>query len=188
MEGFKRDLKWSQQAFIQLVWPCVKYFLGNGLLKSVELYTEKGFARELDTLAGVDAWQVMNEEGIRALAQRTQKIKAGYEPFNTFTIREKRLTGAKTEFEKLTRAIIVEPQRGFLHPAITCQAYVDEDLTQCLSACLVRTKDLISFAHSHYDSLPRNYHDNDFLIVPWGRLKEEKVPIRTYPYPLPSPS
>lgn len=174
------DLTWSQQAFIDLVWPCIKDLLGGGQLKSVELYTEKGFAKELDTLAGVDAWQIVNEYGIRPLAQRTQKIKDGYRPYNTFSIREKRQSGAITELEKLTRAIITESNRGFLHPAITCQAYVDYGLTRVLSAGLVKTRDLIYFVYFYPHLCEHKAHDNPFLYISWQTLQKYNVQVQIY--------
>jgi hypothetical protein len=43
---------------------------------------------------------------------------------NTFTIRYKRASGAKTEYQKRSEAIL--NNKGYLYPYLTIQAYLDK--------------------------------------------------------------
>src|SRR3989304_1287929 len=65
-------LKASSRAFVEVVWPVVGPGIGGGELVPVETVTASGFAKDLDTLAGVDMWQVVRPEGMRPIASRMQ--------------------------------------------------------------------------------------------------------------------
>jgi len=108
----------SAAAFRDIVWPSIAADLGGGDLVPVESVASAAFAKDLDVLAGVDAWQVVKLSGMRPLASRVQ---AGWGRINTFTIRYSLRSGARTEIDKRIDAI----RDGFLFPAITVQAYLD---------------------------------------------------------------
>ena len=89
-----------------------------------------------DKYSGIDAIQITKDAQIRTMAIRVQFGRA----WNTFTIRFKRHTGAKTEYEKRLDAIKNEK----LYPNLTLQCYLSLDLKEILSYGLIFTKDLYS--------------------------------------------
>lgn len=108
----------SAAAFRDIVWPNISAGLGGGDLVPVESVASAGFVKDLDVLAGVDAWQLVRPSGIRPLASRVQ---AGWGRMNTFTIRWSLPSGGRTEIDKRIAAI----RDGYLYPAVTVQAYLD---------------------------------------------------------------
>lgn len=87
-----------------------------------------------DKCSGIDAIQITKDAQIRTMAIRVQFGNV----WNTFTIRFKRHTGAKTEYEKRLEAI----QNEKLYPNLTLQCYLSLDLKEILSYGLIFTKDL----------------------------------------------
>jgi hypothetical protein len=176
------DLSWSQKAFIDLVWPRLSPLIGKGTLKSVELYSEKGFAKELDALAGVDAWQVIDNKGIRPLASRVQIIKKGYKPYNTYSIRKERTKSrARTEYEKLIMAYILQPDKGWLAPTLTCQSYINKAKDTLLSSSIIKTKDLITYVYNHPENCLSKQSDNKFIAVKWDVLSNAGIELVRWP-------
>jgi len=57
-EAWQDDLKWSARVFSELIWPILSEEL-PGKLVHVEAITKSDFARDLDTIAGIDAWHVI---------------------------------------------------------------------------------------------------------------------------------
>jgi hypothetical protein len=107
----------SAVIFRDRVWPLIGEACGGGQLIPVELVTESRFAKDLDALAGIDAWQILRPFGMRGLASRVQYTD---QPWRTFTIRASLASGYETELHKRLRAI----QHGYLYPHFTVQAYV----------------------------------------------------------------
>lgn len=144
----ERAIKQSSGLFVDHVWPVISPAIGGGELVPVETVTESGFARDLDTLAGVDAWQVSRPDGMRPIASRVQQSEltmGGYRPWNTFTIRYTRPSGSLTEFHKRLTSI----RDGFLHPHLTVQAYLDTFASaRLLSVAVVDTASLYAVAAS----------------------------------------
>ncbi len=150
------DLSKSAATLLNVVWPKIKDECGSGELLPVEGVTDSTMARNLDKLAGIDAWQLFNnKKGMRGLASRIQwapkqsKINASllpWQPYASFTIRKHRTTGAETEWTKRKRALD-NIKSGVIFPGLTIQAYVDVPRTgNLLYACAVRTSDLFEFA------------------------------------------
>lgn len=56
-----RLLSQSASDFVNIVWPAVKGLplIGGGQLQPVEASSDAEFAKTLDMLAGIDAWQVL---------------------------------------------------------------------------------------------------------------------------------
>lgn len=76
----------SASDFVNIVWPVVKGLplIGGGQLQPVEASSDAEFAKTLDMLAGIDAWQVLSSPmAMRGLASRVQWGQA----HNTFTVR-----------------------------------------------------------------------------------------------------
>lgn len=130
----------SASDFVNIVWPAVKGLplIGGGQLQPVEVSSDAEFAKTLDMLAGIDAWQVLTSPvAMRGLASRVQWGQAR----NTFTVRIALPSGAETEYHKRIRALDNQEQ-GYLYPHLTVQAYIDQVGGTLLSAAVVRTADL----------------------------------------------
>ena len=144
-----RDLSASALDFSRVVWPALAPKLGGGEIVPIEAVSHDGFNKELDTLAGIDAWLVRRSKAaICGVASRVQWGRA----WNTFTIRISRPSGASTEYEKRLRAIDSR-DHGLLYPHYTIQGYVEDPkgVGDLLSACAVRTLDLFTLARRLYE-------------------------------------
>lgn len=126
----------SFNAFVDLVAPVIEKWTG-GEVANIEDVTDKGVANKLDTVAGVDAWDIKTDTGIRGVASRCQPIG----PFDTFTVRYKRSSGAETEFQKRKRQI----NNNYLYPHWTVQAYYDDNDWRLESAAMAKTQEIIKF-------------------------------------------
>jgi len=149
---------------------------------SVEKVTDDRMAEKLDTIGGVDSWNIKQDDMIRGVASRVQWIsKKDWtdKPPDTFTIRKSLPSGNKTEFQKRLDAI----RNGALYPHWTTQAYLDEPGGELLSMGRVRTEDLIRYIDdgeedSEYFVKRRDGQPN-FFIVNWWRLKDHGIGVRT---------
>lgn len=142
----KNDLSNSAHDFLRVAWPALKNELGGGQVVPVEAVTAEGFKQQLDTLAGIDAWQVIEKDSvIRGIASRVQWIDARQAPYNTFTIRYRRASKANTEFHKRLQAI---ESSCALYPHLTTQAYVANPVRKghLLSVCVADTAGLYRLA------------------------------------------
>ena len=135
-------LKASSRAFVEVVWPVVGPGIGGGELVPVETVTASGFAKDLDTLAGVDMWQVVRPEGMRPIASRMQ-LASSTPRLDTFTIRFHLRSGYPTEYHKRVASI----RSGYLYPRLTIQAYVTSwQDGALLSAAAIETRALFKWA------------------------------------------
>ena len=186
-----RDLSKSARCFLDVVWPEIAGCMGRGTLEPVEGVTTDDLRRQLDTLAGIDAWQFCPERGgMRGLATRVQCYD-----FDTFTIRYGRDSGAETEYAKRLRAI-KQRDAGWLLPPLTIQAYVDADYRSLRAAAIVHTSDLYLYVEKHLSGHQQN-HDRShvyvrrtheqgvsgatFIVVPWASLLCDGVPLKVRP-------
>jgi len=157
-------------------------------------------SKELDILAGIDAWQLCYDKSrMRGIASRVQQLAAGKErsPYNTFTIRWLRPNGNETEYAK--RLAAIRDPGSWLYPSLTIQAYVDCEHDRVISAAMVQTRDLYEFVEQTGPSLFPLRHNNDgssnFRAVPWyprnrfastaPSLSEGGVTMKTYDCTLP---
>lgn len=159
------DLKNSSKTFIELVEPELSNVIG-GYFVAVEGVTVDDMAQLLDTLAGIDFWNIRSEAGIRGVATRIQRGKS----WRTFTIRHKRMSGARTEYEKRKQAI----EEGMLYPELTIQAYVDNG--QLLSYAVAKTVDILEMIDMGRAKIkhtgPEQYGQASFYVVKWDDMKE----------------
>jgi hypothetical protein len=138
----------------------------KGELKVVEGITVKQMAKLLDTLAGIDVWYINKLNGMRGIASR---IQTGVN-YKTFTVRNKRESGARTEYEK--RKIAIE--KGYLYPYLTVQAYVTND-DKLMSFAIAKTEDIIDAIdkglcykdHTGADQIGQA----EFFVVKWHDMK-----------------
>lgn len=168
MDSWQKDLSASAYDFQHIVWPVIAPALGGGNLRPVEAVETKEFQRSLDMLAGIDAWQVVENVGIRGIASRVQW---GDFAWDTFTIRESRDSGATTELEK--RLAVHQGEDGWLLPAFYVHAYLTEPRGRLLSAAAIRTSDL----YDYLIALGRNRwplrrtNNARFVWVKWDSLE-----------------
>lgn len=140
-----RDLSKSAKAFKEIVWPEIAHWCRGGELIPVEGVTDSRMASLLDQLAGIDAWQVVDGEGVRGIASRVQ-FGASY---RSFTIRRNRVHSTReTEWQKRRRSH-KNQDAGWLYPTLTVQAYISRD-GKLLYACMARTSELFAFADDAY--------------------------------------
>jgi hypothetical protein len=131
----ERVISASALDFRELVWPRFAAALGGGSLVPVESVTDSAFAKLLDTQAGIDAWQVVGTGGLRGVASRVQW---GGTCWDSWTVRTQRVSGARTERDKL-----IDPDFTLIRPSYHIQAYVDGRGGRLLAAACIRTNDLV---------------------------------------------
>lgn len=122
-------------------------------------------ADDLDVLAGIDAWQMVDEKGVmRGIASR---IQWGDKSWRTFTLRKDRPSGARTELQKRMTAFI-EADSGWLMPTITVQAYASKPRREgrLIEAGVCYTRDLLEFALKNPCREPRP-NPQDGVIFDW---------------------
>lgn len=169
-----KDLSDSQYEFHRLVWPALGERCGGGQILSTE-GVGRDLEQNLDVLGGVDAFQVLQGEGMRGIASRVQ----WHEPpmpdeYMTFTVRKSRANGAPTEYDKRLRA--VENPRGFLYPHLTTQAYLSPPRRsgELLSAAVALTRDVVRMIRDgeegfHYQV--RETHNAEFYVLRWWVMR-----------------
>lgn len=109
--------------------PIIANLLNGGEIIPVE-GDDNEVCKLLDMTCGTDYLQAYKDKGlVWGVASRIQTVKRGFKPYNTFTVRKARETGATTEYEKRAYAI----KHGGVYPFLTMQAYVDENDDFCLS-------------------------------------------------------
>lgn len=116
----------------------------------------------LDLNAGIDFVR-KNEKGIQGVAWRAQWGRN----FDTFTIRSKRDSGARTELEKRIEAI----KEGYFYPAFTMQAYFDNrQNNNCISCAIIKTTDLYQAYIDSPGIFKKRKSNNEFYFADWSDL------------------
>ena len=184
----QHDLHWSRVSFLTKVWPVIGPMIGGGTLDLVESHRQDDPMRAaLDMQAGIDAWQHCGRNGLmRGIASRVQRVM---EPYPTFTTRQLRTTGTDTELVKRMRAV-TDPEKGWLYPTLTVQAYERKQTGILLAAAVTHTLPMYRAVLDDFTRpmrprlvyTQRNSQDgNLFLVVPWELLKREAVPLLVWP-------
>lgn len=171
----------SSATFRDLVWPIVSTACGGGELVPVETVTEAAFSQQLDVLAGIDAWQIIQPRGMRGIASRVQPQERAWD---TFTIRWRLRSGSPTEIHKRWLALV----NGYLYPELWAHAYVDPTSARVLSVAVMRTRPLIEMAgawtvaHQREPDLWKTRDGmyvkdvtggNQMLVVPWDLVADQ---------------
>jgi len=134
--------------------------------------TEYELAKAFDNYSCIDYWYIESDRGIRGLGSRNQYDTE----YCSFTIRKKRDSGARTEYEKLTNAI----KNGWIFPYWFCQSYVDSEHLMNAASC--KTEDLIRYVQNGKEK--EDYYirrcDNAEFYVVWWRDFRKKYTIRIY--------
>jgi hypothetical protein len=184
-----RILNKSSLHFISHVWPIIGEVIGGGEIIPVEGVTDSSFAKNLDMIAGIDAWQIFkNDDGMkcmRGIASRVQwyrKEWARSYPFNTFTIRYSLVSGSDTEYDKRVYAIN-NKNDYILFPAITIQSYLSEIGLPIFSIGVIFTKELIRAAINHKWPEIKVEYGNTMLKLSWNELVKLDYNVYVYESP-----
>lgn len=165
---WEQDLEKSTHLWQRHVWPLVHRHLGGGDLLRLEGSGEK-VAYMLDVHAGIDGFQVHKQNGLRGIAHRAQVAD---KPFNTFTVRIARESGAETEFYKRVQAI--QSNAGWLYPAITIQAYAKTWDGPVWSAGVAYTADVMQCVVQGICTLRQTHQRGaaTFAAVSWSEMRK----------------
>jgi hypothetical protein len=121
-----------------------------------------------DKYSGIDYIR-KNDIGLQGIASRVQFGKN----WDTFTIRTKRFTGSKTEYEKRLEQI----EKGYFYPQFTLQAYFDNRTDMnILSICVIKTIDLY-YEIQNNKNVKTRISDNVFSFIHWDDLPVDKIKI-----------
>lgn len=164
--SFERDLSDANSDFAKFAPALLSRIKGQ----LIYLETDPGpLPQMFDKYSGIDAIQVV-DNNMRGIALRVQWGR----DYRTFSIRYKRKSGAKTEYEKRRNAIF--GGKGYLYPYLTIQAYLDKRgaAKRLLSCCVVRTMDLYQYIEDNIVCLERTKKvapdGNEFLVVGFDEL------------------
>lgn len=149
--------------------PIIRRLMKGGEIKTVE-GDDNEICKLLDMTCGTDYLQVYKELGlVQGVASRVQTIKDGFRPFNTFTVRKARESGATTEYEKRQYAI----KHGGIYPYLTMQMYVSED-ERVLSLGIAKTTDIMEFVEKGYadenHTGKEQIGQSAFYVVRWDEM------------------
>lgn len=129
----------------------------------------------LDQYSGIDLIGKKNDN-LMTIACRIQWDKN----YKTFTIRYKRISGIKTEYEKRIEAI----EKGYLYPGWMMHVYMsglfnndnrllDEKSLKILGCAVIRTDELYKFITEEKIIFHNkaNYEGNEFIYIYWDHIK-----------------
>lgn len=175
-DDFRKDLDRSSTDFERIVWPEIQPVCGGGTIVCVE---RTYGSNPLDTCAGIDYLHVTPSNEVRPLATRVQYGPSAY---SSFTVREARTSGARTELAKRQEAI--SSDRGYMYPYLTIQAYVDKSRQVFLGAGIVKTRDLYEYIGrgkrgADYEFRTNGCDGNSFIVVWWRDLQAEGIRVST---------
>lgn len=168
------DLSRSKKAFQGLVWPELNKFL-KGKLDIVEGSQDKRDF-DMDTQSGVDYWWVENGAGRTGLSSRVQADdgRRGF-PYNTFTIRRSRITGTRTEYQKLVEA----RKNRRLYPALMIQSYITAwDDGELISFALAYTDSILDYIAKGKAGI-KPTSNADFFYIPFNAVAHYQYPKPT---------
>ena len=172
------DMKYSSEC-VKKAKSIICNLLNGGEILQVE-GDENEVLRKLDLSCGIDYFfSYRNNTVVWGIASRVQKIPAIYKPYNTFTVRKARESGAQTEYEKRKFAI----QHGGEYPYLTMQMYVNDD-KDCLSLAIAKTTDIMDFCDKglafEKKTGEQQIGQAVFLVVDWAKFKNAGSNIKLY--------
>ena len=159
--------------------PIIAQMLNGGEIITVE-GDDNEVCKLLDMTCGTDYLQAYKDKGlVWGVASRIQPIKRGYKPYNSFTVRKARESGAVTEYEKRAYAI----KHGGVYPFLTMQAYVDEN-DNFLSIGIAKTTDIMDFVEkglAYTDHTGKQQIGQAaFYVCKWKKMKECGYKVLTW--------
>ena len=172
-QGFEQDIAQAMD-YVEKARPVIEQLL-KGRMVAVEGDTNE-ICQMLDKTCGTDYFQVYEEHGlVWGVASRMQEIDTARfkRPFNTFTVRKGRKSGAKTEYEKRKDAI----KNGGVYPYLTMQGYFDKQDGHLMSLGIARTVDIMEFIDSGHAETRRTGWEQsgqaEFYVVRWEDFKQK---------------
>lgn len=178
------DMRYSLQQ-VEKAKPIIKQLLNGGDIKTVE-GSDNEICLMLDQTCGTDYFQVYGESDgqknglVWGIGSRFQKTWHNCQPFNTFTIRKSRASGAKTEFEKREYAM----KHSGIYPHLTMHGYYDATTGEILSLAIARTKDIWDCINKGYAKEQRTAYDQigqaTFYFIEWAEFKKHGYDIKIY--------
>ena len=184
---YRKDLEDSIFEFNRVVMPIIGPVFGGNNYEyiPVEGAGNDYLRSRLDELAGIDGYLVYKGIALRAMGLRNQWIKPGAEPWDSFTVRTWRESGAATELYKRMLAIN-NKKYGFQYPHLTIQSYTELPRRQgkLVSLAVTLTESLIQYADSNPDHIEeRNTPDNGaarFLPIWWKTYEKHNPPLKIW--------
>lgn len=171
----------SMTTFRDVVWPKIEHILGGGRLVAVEGATTDALRLDLDRLAGIDAWHMIDHVGtMRGIASRVQWDTN----YRSFTVRAGLPSGNRTEIHKRLHAIRNQ-DKGYLYPHLTIQAYVTKASGRLIGAGIIKTTDLYEYIENNpIPRLIRNPQDGHlFAAYFWKDLRAQGYVVHEWEGP-----
>lgn len=178
------DMKYSLKQ-VERAKPIIKDLLNGGEIKAVE-GEENEICKMLDLTCGTDYFQIYskNDKNLDGLvwgvASRFQKVRHGFKPYNTFTIRRSRESGAATEYAKRKFAI----KHGGTYPFLTMQGYYDSQTEEILSLAIAKTTDIFDAIENGLYSIRETGYEQigqaTFFVVDWDVFKKNGYNLKLY--------
>lgn len=126
---------------------------------------------DLDRDCGIDAVAMKGDNTI-FLASRIIEVKPNCGDYDCFSLRNKRLSGTRTEIEKLEHNI----KNNLPRPHFHVQTFVDDGLA---NVGIVRTRDLVNYVATHETKIKTTRNGTEFKLAPWNDLIRAGVSVRT---------
>jgi hypothetical protein len=161
--NYKNDSVWSSERFEKIIKPKLETILKS----KIQILENKkdDLSVMIDIHSGIDGYRFNERKGVQFIASRIQLIKGNHKPYDTFTVRYKRMN-SKTEYEKRLEQIKCD----WAYPHITIQSYINKK-EELLSLGIVYTKILYEYTENNIKDLAiKTNHDlsSSFLIVPFN--------------------
>ncbi len=165
------DLSWSTENFKTLIWPELNKVL-QGKLDSIE-GSERDQDLDIDRQSGVDYWWVEKDAGRTPISSRVQVDdgRKGF-PYNTFTVRRSRVTGTRTEYQKLIEA----RENRRLYPSIAIQGYITQKQEgELVSFGVAYTDKILDYIAGNPTSINKT-SNADFYVIPFNAVAHYRWP------------
>lgn len=158
-----------------LFYECNKDFItekfnGKNELFSMELDSTV-LAKLFDQYAGID--YVLINKGVGKIYGIAARVNFWSETIGHLTIRYKRKSGYKTEYEKRLSSISMNDS---FYPHITIQIDSDKN-NKAISGILVKTKELYAYIESNKEKVINKYmrtcsEGNNYLAIPYSEIQD----------------
>lgn len=160
--------------------PIIRRLLHGGEIHPIE-GDDNRICKILDQTCGMDYLQVYEDRKLTwGIASRIQTYNPSKKPWNSFTVRKARASGAATEYEKRRDAIA----HGGLYPYLTMQAYVNEHTGEIDSLAIARTVDIMEFVDSGKANERHTNADKigqaAFFVVYWDEMEKSGYRVLRY--------
>lgn len=159
--------------YVQKATPIISKLLGGRTI-AVE-GDDNEVCKLLDMQCGIDYLQVHENGLVVGIASRFQD----YPNMRTFTVRNKRESGAKTEMEKRQLAI----KHRFIYPALTMQGYVQKG--DIVGIGITSTRQLLWFVERGYAKSQHTGEDQKgqaaFWVCRWDDMRNHGIKVLEWP-------